>query len=472
MKIAFVIQRYGAELIGGSEYHCRLIAERLATRHQVDVLTTCARDYITWKNEYPEGEDRVRGVTVRRFPTDRTRDIESFNEYSDWIFHHDHSPAEETEWLQRQGPWSPALVSYLEQHHKSYDALIFFTYLYAPTVLGMKIDPARSILVPTAHDEPAIRLGLYREMFSLPGGIAYNTNVERGFLKQLFSVQAKVEETVGCGVELPPSRLHELPRHDRGEKADSPAANDADADADADAESNGDGQLGSPLSARGAVFRRRHRLYGPFALYGGRIDPGKGCEELLDYFGSYAEANGDASLILMGLKLMPIPESPNVRFAGMLSETERFEALEAATVVVVPSPFESLSLLALESFSVGTPVLANARSEVVMDHCQRSNGGLYYRDRDEFNECLKLLVGNDRLRAAMGRLGRQYVRANYRWDVIMDKYDRLIAGVRRPGGSSGRSGGGRSSSSRSSSGRSRRGGTRRRAGGGNRGNKS
>ncbi len=427
MKIAFVIQRYGAELIGGSEYHCRLIAERLATRHQVDVLTTCARDYITWKNEYPEGEDRVRGVTVRRFPTDRTRDLESFNEYSDWIFHNDHTPAEEEQWLERQGPWSPALISYLEQHHKRYDALIFFTYLYAPTVLGLRIDPARSILVPTAHDEPAIRLGLYRDVFSRPAGIAYNTHVERGFLKQLFKIQAKVEETVGCGVELPPSRLHELPGHTRGGAPDSEAQQSEDS-----GESNGDQPMGSPLSARGAVFRRKHRLYGPFALYGGRIDPGKGCEELLDYFGSYADTNGDASLVLMGLKLMPIPESPHVRFAGMLSETERFEALEAATVVVVPSPFESLSLLALEAFSVGTPVLANARSEVVMDHCQRSNGGLYYGSREEFHECLRLLVADDRLRAAMGRQGRQYVRSNYRWDVIMDKYDRLIGGVRRP----------------------------------------
>ncbi|MBM42305.1 MAG: hypothetical protein CL483_10325 [Acidobacteria bacterium] len=428
VKIAFVIQRYGAELIGGSEYHCRLIAERLATRHQVDVLTTCARDYITWKNEYPEGEDRIRGVTVRRFPTDRTRDLQSFNEYSDWIFHNEHTPADEQKWLEQQGPWSPALLEYLKQHHKRYDTLIFFTYLYAPTVLGLKIDPARSILVPTAHDEPAIRLGLYREVFSLPAGIAYNTHVERGFLKQLFNVQAKVEETVGCGVELPPSRLHELPGHARGGTQEPEAA----AEEDDNSESNGDQPLGSPLTARGAVFRRRHRLYEPFALYGGRIDPGKGCEELLDYFGSYAEANGDASLVLMGLKLMPIPESPSVRFAGMLSETERFEALEAATVVVVPSPFESLSLLALEAFSVGTPVLANARSEVVMDHCQRSNGGLYYGSREEFHECLRMLVADDRLRAVMGRHGRQYVRANYRWDVIMDKYDRLIGGVRRP----------------------------------------
>ena len=428
MKIAFVVQRYGAEILGGSEYHCRLIAERLASRHQVDVLTTCARDYITWKNEYPEGEDRIRGVTVRRFANDRTRDLASFNEYSDWIFHNDHSLTDEEEWLKRQGPWSPGLLAYLEQHHRSYATLIFFTYLYAPTVLGLRVDPARSILVPTAHDEPAIRLGLYREVFSLPAGIAYNTNVERGFLRQLFSIGAKFEETVGCGVELPPSRLHDLP----ASKPEIPE-NEAEQTDQLERDESGDSSaLGSPLSTRGAVFRRRHRLYGPFALYGGRIDPGKGCEELLDYFNSYAESDGDASLVLMGLTLMPIPDAPHVRFAGMLSEAERFEALEAATVVVVPSPHESLSLLALEAFSVGTPVLANARSDVLTDHCQRSNGGLYYGDRDEFRECLRLLIHDAPLRAAMGRQGRNYVRANYRWDVIMGKYDQLISRLPRP----------------------------------------
>ena len=284
--------------------------------------------------------------------------------------------------------------------------------------------------MPTAHDEPAIRLGLYREVFSLPTGIAYNTNVERGFLRQLFSVGATIEETVGCGVELPPSRLHDLPTSepetpaspaDRAEQTDQP---------EQDASDHNDA-LGSSLSARGAVFRRRHRLYGPFALYGGRIDPGKGCEELLDYFNSYAESDGDASLVLMGLKLMPIPDAPHVRFAGMLSEVERLEALESATVVVVPSPFESLSLLALEAFSVGTPVLANARSDVLRDHCQRSNGGLYYSNRDEFRECLRLLIHDAPLRAAMGRQGRDYVRTHYRWDAILGKYDRLIAGLQR-----------------------------------------
>ena len=256
MRLAVVVQRYGAEFISGSEYLCRLIAEQLAGRHEVDVLTTCAREDSTWKNSHPEGDDRIRGVTVRRFANDGTRDPASFEDYSGWIHHHDHSAADEAEWLKQQGPWCPGLQSYLEQHHPDYDALIFFDCLYAPTVLGLQVDPARSILVPVAHETPAIRLDLYREVFSRPAGIAYTTAVERGFLKSTFSIGAKVEETVGCGVDLPPSHLHEKQS----------------------------GQAASPLSARGAVFRRRHRLYGPVALYGGRIEPRKGCEELLDYF--------------------------------------------------------------------------------------------------------------------------------------------------------------------------------------------
>jgi glycosyltransferase involved in cell wall biosynthesis len=184
------------------------------------------------------------------------------------------------------------------------------------------------------------------------------------------------------------------------------------------------------LAGRGVIFRRRHRLHGPIALYGGRIDPGKGCEELIEYFSTYVQDGGDASLVLMGVKLMPLPEEPFIRFAGRLSDQERLQALEAATVVTVPSPYESLSLLALESFAVGTPILANARSEVLVDHCQRSNAGLYYADRDEFVESLKLLVADHRLRAAMGRNGRAYVRKNYRWDVILSKYERMFARLR------------------------------------------
>ena len=427
MKIAFIVQRYGTEILGGSEYHCRLIAERLAPRHHVEVLTTCAQDYVTWKNEYAEGSDRVRGVTVRRFANSRTRDIHAFNRYSEWIFNNAHSRDDEMEWLRQQGPWCPPLLEYIERNQHQYDVLIFFTYLYAPTVVGAKIAPHKSILVPTAHDEPAIHLDIYKELFSLPAGLAYNTEVERRFLTTHFSIRAIEEETIGCGVDLP--HAQEYPR----EHAARPAG-DADDSADDQAVVDDPSPTWRPhLAHRGTMFRRRHRLHGPIALYGGRIDPGKGCEELIEYFSTYVQEGGDASLVLMGVKLMPLPEEPFIRFAGYLPDQERVQALEAATVVVVPSPYESLSLLALESFAVGTPVLANARSEVLVEHCRKSNAGLYYADRDEFVEALKVLMADPRLRARLGRNGRDYVRTNYRWDVILSKYERMFSRLRSSG---------------------------------------
>ena len=419
MKIALIVQRYGAELANGPEYHCRQIAEHLSQRHDVDVLTTCARDAATWDNAYPEGPDRVRGVTVRRFVNAQTRDPAACEEYADWLFSHSHTAQDEESWLQRQGPWCPALIEYLEQRHESYDALIFFDYRHAPTVLGLRVDPRRSILVPAARDEPALGLDIYRPVFTQPAGIAYDTGVERGFLRGRFAIAAHAEAIVGCGVEVPPHLDAE-----RLGPADGPAATNGAAATDGAASD-------ARPAARGAVFRRRHRLYGPFALYDQRVEPGRGCEELIEYFGSYAAQQGEAELVLMGVKLMHVPDEPFLRFAGLLTESERLEALEAATVVVVPSPRATLSLPALEAFAAGTPVLANARSDVLTDHCQRSNGGLYYADRAEFAECLRLLVDNDELRAEMGRAGRRYVQAHYSWPAVLDKYERLIKAVGR-----------------------------------------
>jgi len=255
-------------------------------------------------------------------------------------------------------------------------------------VLGLQVAPARSILAPTAHNEPAIGLGIYREMFARPAAIAYNTAREKAFLKSTFAFNAVAEETIGCGVDLLDGR---------------PAPQSRTA------------PKGFPDD--------------PFLLYGGRIDAGKGCAELIDFFGSYTDEGGTARLAMMGAKLMALPEVPWLRYVGLLSEADRLRALEAATVVVVPSPLESLSLLALEGMAVGTPVLCNARADVLVDHCTRSHAGLYYSDRDEFVECTKLLVADRRLRERMGRNGQAYVRSHYHWDVIMAKYDTLMAAL-------------------------------------------
>ena len=450
MKIALIVQRYGSEVLGGSEQLCRLLAERLAAQHDVEVLTTCARDYVTWKNEYQEGSDRIRGVTVRRFATARTRDLDSFNRYSDWIFANPHSRDDEMEWLKQQGPWSPALIDHLRRQHQQYDVLVFFTYLYATTVLGTEVSPGRSVLVPTAHDEPAIKLDVFKDLFGRVAALCYLTESEKQFVQRQFPDRPLLEELIGVGVDIPQQqpypRMPAPPDDDlsaevettdaegrAGETGRTSEAGSTDEEAGETGTKAEEDQAArdfpSHLLARGSVFRRRHRLYGRIALYGGRIDPGKGCEELIEYFSSYVKEGGDATLALMGAKLMALPEEPFIRFAGLLSESERIQALEAATVVVCPSPYESLSLLALEAMSVGTPVLVNARSAVLVEHCVRSNGGLWYADRHEFIECLNLLMTDARLRAALGRNGRDYVRRNYRWDVVVGKYERIFAKV-------------------------------------------
>jgi glycosyltransferase involved in cell wall biosynthesis len=429
MKIAVVVQRYGAEVLGGSEHLCRLVAERLAAQHEVEVLTTCARDYVTWKNEYPEGADRVRGVTIRRFANAAQRDLEAFNKYSDWIYNHAHSRADEMEWLKQQGPWSPALIEYLRRSQQQYDVLMFFTYLYAPTVLGLEVNPGKSVLVSTAHDEPAIRLEIFKEVFARPGALCYLTDSERRFVQDTFPDRPLLEDVVGVGVDLPQQQPY--PRSAAAPDESAPTATDVDSESGPGGEDDEQSrEHATPEPVRGALFRRRHRLYGPLVLYGGRIDPGKGCEELIEYFSGYAREGGDATLALMGVKLMSLPEAPFLRFAGLLSDRERAQAFEAATVVVCPSPYESLSLLALEALAAGTPILVNARSLVLVEHCLRSNGGLYYADRDEFIEALKLLIGDARLREALGRNGRDYVRRNYRWDAVLGKFERIFTKVR------------------------------------------
>jgi glycosyltransferase involved in cell wall biosynthesis len=279
-------------------------------------------------------------------------------------------------------------------------------------------------------------------VFNGAAALCYLTDAERKFVQFSFPDRPLLEELIGVGVDIPQQqpypRMPEAPEDDTSASTDAPAPMpvtiDGPDDAPADPDERDDAEpaksFPSHLTARGSVFRRRHRIHGPFALYGGRIDPGKGCEELLDYFGAYVKEGGDATLALMGVKLMSLPEEPYVRFAGLLSESERVQALEAASVVICPSPYESLSLLALEAMAVGTPVLVNGRSAVLVEHCVRSNGGLWYENRDEFIEGLNLLLGDARLRAALGRNGRDYVRNNYRWDVVLAKYERIFTKVR------------------------------------------
>jgi glycosyltransferase involved in cell wall biosynthesis len=177
-------------------------------------------------------------------------------------------------------------------------------------------------------------------------------------------------------------------------------------------------------------FRNRFNARRPFAIYVGRIDQNKGCAELFDYFRRYASLHPHGlDLILIGSKVMPVPAHPRIRYAGVLSDQDKFDGIAAADVLIMPSQYESLSMVALEAWALGRPVLANGKCDVLRGQVVRSNGGLYYEDFDEFSESLYALEAAGPIAGPFGRNGREFIRKHYTWPVIerkyLDMFDRL-----------------------------------------------
>jgi glycosyltransferase involved in cell wall biosynthesis len=383
MKIAVIVQRYGVDITGGSEHLCRMIAERLAQKHEIDVLTTCARDYISWKNEYPEGRTTLNGVRVYRFKTERTRDLESFNKFSEHIYNNAHSAEDELKWLDDQGPYCPALIDFLKSMHRSYDRFLFFTYLYYPTYHGLQIAPEKSVLVPTAHDEPAIRLQIFQTVFQTPYALIFNTSAEKGLTESLFQLKQTLR-VAGVGIEMP--------RH---------------------------------IDRR--IFKRQQGLIEDYLYYGGRIDAGKGCAELVEfYLKMKRNLPGFPFLILSGHLSMELPSDPSIVYMGYLTEQEKNQALQGALAVVIPSVMESLSLLLLEGFAARTPALVKEGSAVLKDHCLKSNAGLFYNDYYDFSAALDYLMRHHHARHLMGINGQKYIQEFYSWPKVMSVYEETL----------------------------------------------
>jgi hypothetical protein len=185
VNLAVVVQRYGADVNGGAELHARYIAERLSRHAQVEVLTTCARDYVTWRNERPEGVEQVNGITVRRFPVRRERHPLDFGRRSRKVFEHRHSIADEVSWLDSEGPTSPALIAHLERHADSFDYVLLFSYRYYHAWHGARRLSGKAILVPTAERDPAIGLHIFGPVFRGVRAVMYNSPEERAMIRRL-----------------------------------------------------------------------------------------------------------------------------------------------------------------------------------------------------------------------------------------------------------------------------------------------
>ncbi len=367
-KVAIVVQRYGERIVGGAEAHARQVAQHLAPRCDVTVLTTCASDHLTWADVLPEGEDEDGPVTVHRFRCGGERRMRAFNRLSDERFAEAQSRVDEEHWLMEQGPRAPGLLEHLADTRGRYDAYVFFTYLYAPAALGLPLVAQRSLLVPTAHDEPPLKLDLYADVFELPRALLCNTPEEAALIAQRFPRAARAR-IVGVGVDpLPDTGWRPVPE--------------------------------------------------PYVLYVGRIEAGKGLKDVVKQHGRDLPTlvlAGGGDLELKGVKQL-----------GRISEQQKYDALRHATAAVVPSRYESLSLLALEAFAVGTPVVGNAQSAVVAGHLKRSGAGVAFSGAEGYASAVKE-VG-----AGRGNLSQKAVAyaKRFRWPKVVEAYLEEIERIR------------------------------------------
>ena len=389
--------RYGVEVLGGAEYGARMLAERLVSHlgWSVEVLTTCALDHRTWADEYPPGDADVNGVAVHRFASAAGRG-RRFEALSARVLPSPGSaaPADQQRWIDLQGPRCPDVVSAAAEADA--DVVVFYPYLYYPTVRGVPVVGDRAVMHPAAHDEPPLRLPLFRDVFAATAGFVFQTQGERRLVEGLFPVAHRPQVVMGLGVEAGPG---EAP-----------------------------------------VARRRLGLGDePYLLCLGRVDEGKGTALLARFFAAFKRRRpGPLKLVYVGPVVHPPPAHPDVVVTGPVDEATKWGAVRGATALVSPSPFEAFSLALVEAWSVGVPVLVNATCLATSEHVRRSGGGLPFGGYGDFEVAVERLAGDAALGGELAARGAAYVERNFTWPVITERYGRFLEDVAsRAGGVTG-----------------------------------
>lgn len=393
MKILFVVQRYGAEVPGGAEQACRSFAERLADRgHEVHALASCATSYVDWANVYPEGTTVEAGVTVHRFPVDRIRRESQFGFLNGAarVIERPSAPLVQRAWMQEQGPRVRAVEPWLTRHAAEFDVVVFFTYLYYTTWSGLRVAAplVPTVMHPTAHHEPYLQMPLFDEIFRLPDALALFTPEEGELIARRFRADIPAEE-IGIGLDPPGEVLDE------------------------------------------ATFRAEVGIGDrPYLLFLGRVDPGKGSDEIVRYFAEYKRRRGgDLALVIVGDPVTRPEDRDDVVLTGFVDEATKAAALAHATVLVQPSYFESFSLALVEAWQHETPALVQGHTDVLVGQARRSGGAIPYVGYPEFEVALDRLLDDPELRRLLGRNGRRYVEETYRWPIVLDRYEALLTKV-------------------------------------------
>lgn len=388
-KILLIVQRYGLEINGGAELHCRWIAEHLNRYFDVEVLTTKAFDYITWKNHYKKSKEIINGVKVRRFKVDRERNLHRFGLIQNKIFYEDHSEVDQLRWVEEGGPVSKRLLSALKKDGEKAFAVLFWSYRYWPSFKGLDLFSRKSIIVPTAERDRLLDLELFRETLRKPAGLIFLTPEEKEIVFTCTNRNDLKNVIASCGVDLiKPNK----------EKIES--------------------------------FKNKYHLNNPYILYVGRVDRNKGCNQMFDFFQNYKKRNGgNLELVVIGSKMMKVPKSDNIKILGYLEDDLKLSAIAGAEALIMPSFYESLSIILLEAWAAGCPTVANGQCQVLKGQSRRSNAGLVYENYHEFEESLRILLENPKVRAELSANGVKFTKRYQTWDFITKKYADFISEI-------------------------------------------
>ena len=390
MKITFVTVRYGPAVVGGAEQACRQLAEHLAADGvDVGVHTTCAVDAVTWADVLPAGRSVEAGVTVHRHRSTSGRDPHFDDRSRPVLSDPAHqAPAAQERWLERQGPVCPAAVEGALADDA--DLVVATPYLYWPTVaLAARVRPGGLVLHPAAHDEAPIRLPVFANVFGAAAGLAFYTDAERRLVERLFPpVAARSQLVIGVGVD---------------------AVDAVDA--------------GAFRQAAGIGER-------PYLLCLGRVDDGKGTAVLGRFFAAYKRRRpGPLALVFAGPVVHPPDPHPDVIVTGPLDEADKWSALAGAAALVNPSANESFSIVLLEAWAVGRPVLVNVRCAATSEHVRRSHGGVAFGGYASFEAAVDRLLADEGAARTLGDAGRAYVEALFGWPAVTARYRRWLEGL-------------------------------------------
>ncbi len=384
-KLAFVTPWYGEDISGGAETALRGLVHHLqAAGTDLEVLTTCVKDFRSdWNIDFhPAGLSDCAGIPVRRFPV-RRRDTGAFDRINQKLMAGQPITAREERTFMEEMVNSPELYRYIGEHKAEYSLFVFTPYMFGTTYYGVQQCYEKAVLIPCLHDEPYAHMDVFRQVFSRAAGMIFLSRPEQALAESLYGVRGPAFQSLGTGLD-------------------------------------------TAFTGDGARFCKKYGIDAPFLLYAGRKDHGKKADELARFFLYYKKRRpGALKLVMIGPGTLGAT-SGDIVDLGFVPLQDKYDAYAAAAVFCNPSQFESFSIVIMESWLSGVPVLVNGECAVTRDFAVQARGGLYYNGYAEFEGCLEYLFSHPDVARQMAQNGGAYVRQHFSWDAIVEKYTRYF----------------------------------------------